>query len=164
MPEVVGTASGLDHAAEMLRAAAEARKCWACGCLRHALDTIEQGPAVTGLSTAVDAALAAARENLLPQRYECLGCDVCFPAVALNDLAAGGALDLTAIASCPTDAVEERHGWPPLPGAYRVLHYQAPIAVCTLNDDALATAIARAAPAGLAVVGTLHTEESGSSG
>ena len=161
MPEVVGTASGLDHAAEMLHAAAKARKCWACGCLRHALDTIEQGPAVAGLSTAADAALAAARENLLPQRYECLGCDVCFPAVALNDLAAGGALDLTAVTACPTDAVEERHGWPPLPGAHRVLHYQAPVAVCTLNDDELATAIARAAPAGLAVVGTLHTENLG---
>ncbi len=109
----------------------------------------------------MDAALATAREHLLPQRYECLGCDVCFPAVALNDLAGDGALDLTAVASCPTDAVEERHGWPPLPGAYRVLRYQAPVAVCTLNDDELAAAIARAAPAAVAVVGTLHTENLG---
>ena len=161
MPEAVGTARRLDHAAEMLHAAAEARKCWACGCLRHALDTIEQAPAVTSLSAAVDAALAAARENLLPQRYECLGCDVCFPAVALNDLTAGGALDLTAVASCPTDTVEERQGWPPLPGAYRVLRYQVPVAVCTLNDDELAAAIASAAPAALAVVGTLRTENLG---
>jgi tetrahydromethanopterin S-methyltransferase subunit A len=161
MPEGVVTASGLDQAAEMLQSAAAARKCWACGCLRHALNTITLALAVIGRSTAVDAALAAARENLLPQRYECLGCDVCFPAVALNDLAADGALDLAAITSCPTDTVQERHGWPPLPGAYRVLRYQAPVAVCTLNDDELATAIGHAAPAGLAVVGTLHTENLG---
>jgi tetrahydromethanopterin S-methyltransferase subunit A len=108
----------------MLHAAAEARKCWACGCLHHALDTIEQAPAVTGLNAAVDAALAAAREHLVPQRYECLGCDVCFPAVALNDLAAGGALDLTAVTSCPTDAVEERRGWH---------HCRGPIAFCGIE-------------------------------
>jgi hypothetical protein len=64
MLEAISTARELDHAAEMLRAAAEARKCWACGCLRHALDTIEQAPAVTGLNPAVDAAVAAAREHL----------------------------------------------------------------------------------------------------
>jgi hypothetical protein len=34
--------SGLDQAAANLREAADARKCWACGCLRQALDTIER--------------------------------------------------------------------------------------------------------------------------
>ena len=31
-----------EHAAVMLRAAADARKCWACGCLRHVLDTLNR--------------------------------------------------------------------------------------------------------------------------
>ena len=111
------TEGSVEHAAAMLQAAADARKCWACGCLRHALDTLDHVPAASGRIEAIDAALAAARERILPQRYECLGCDICFPAVALNDLAAAGMLDLTEVASCPTDAVEERLGWPPLPGA-----------------------------------------------
>ena len=34
------TQGDVEHAATMLRAAADARKCWACGCLRHALDAI----------------------------------------------------------------------------------------------------------------------------
>ena len=62
---------------------------------------------------------------------------------------------------CPTDAVEERLGWPPLPGAYTVLRYQAPVAVCTLNDDALAATVASAGLPELAIVGTLHTENLG---
>ena len=65
------------------------------------------------------------------------------------------------VASCPTDAVEERLGWPPLPGAYTVLRYQAPVAVCTLNDEALAETVASAGLPELAIVGTLHTENLG---
>ena len=84
------------------------------------------------------------------------------PAVALNDLAADGFLDLSECATCPTDAVEERHGWPPLPGSYTVLRYHAPVAVCSLlNDDALADAVARTRIPDVAIVGTLHTENLG---
>ena len=151
----------IEHAVTMLRAAADARKCWACGCLQHALDTIYHAHHSPGSNDALDAALASARERILPQRYECLGCDTCFPAVALNDLAADGFLDLSECATCPTDAVEERHGWPPLPGSYTVLRYHAPVAVCTLNDDALADAVARTRIPDVAIVGTLHTENLG---
>ena len=109
----------------------------------------------------LDAVLASARERLLPQRYDCLGCATCFPAIALNEFAADGFLDLTENAICPTDAVEERHGWPPLPGSYTVLRYHAPVAVCTLNDDALAEAVASTRIPEVAIVGTLHTENLG---
>src|SRR5579872_6424456 len=34
------TEDNVEHAAKMLPAAADVRKCWACGCLRHSLDTI----------------------------------------------------------------------------------------------------------------------------
>ena len=163
MSEVVGTVTegSVEHATRMLQAATDARKCWACGCLRHALDTIDYALPASGHNEVLDAALASAREHLLPQRYECLGCDICFPAIALNDLAAAGSLDLTEVASCPTDVVEKRHGWPPLPGAYTVLHYQAPVAVCTLNDEELAKTLARTGLPELAIVGTLHTENLG---
>lgn len=162
-PETVGAVDqgGVERAATMFREAASARKCWACGCLHHALGTIDRTPSGSGGNDSLDAALASAREHLLPQRYECLGCDICFPAVALNYLAAAGFLDLTDAASCPTDAVEERHGWPPLPGAYTVLRYQAPVAVCTLNDEALAEAVAQTRLPELSIVGTLHTENLG---
>ena len=139
---------GIQHAAAMIRAAADARKCWACGCLRHALDAIAAPPNDSLLE-----AIASAREHLVPQRYECLGCDICFPAVALNDLGTAP--------SCPTEDVGARSGWPPLPGAYTVLRYGAPVAVCTLNDEALAEALARVRPEEVAIVGTMHTENLG---
>lgn len=163
MSEVVGTVTerNVEHAARMLQAAADARKCWACGCLRHTLDTIGHAGPLSGHHDTLDIALAAARECLLPQRYECLGCDICFPAVALNQLAAAASIDPTEVASCPTDSFNERNGWPPLPGSYTVLRYQAPVAVCTLNDEQLAETIARAGLPELAIVGTLHTENLG---
>jgi tetrahydromethanopterin S-methyltransferase subunit A len=48
-----------------------------------------------------------------------------------------------------------------LPGAYTVRRYRAPVAICTLTDAPLATAIARAAPPEVALVGTLQTENLG---
>ncbi|MBI2501760.1 MAG: DUF4346 domain-containing protein [Candidatus Latescibacteria bacterium] len=62
---------------------------------------------------------------------------------------------------CPTEAVEARAGWPPLPGAYTVLRYQASVAVCTLTDEELARRLVSAASAHLAIVGTLQTENLG---
>ena len=161
--EAAGTIdqSGIKHAATMLREAAGARKCWACGCLRHALDTIDRALPAPRRSDILDEALQAAHDRLLPERYECLGCEVCFPAVALNDLAADGSIEATEAASCPTEEVEKRAGWPPLPGAYTVLRYGAPVAVCTLNDEALASTVARTRLSEVAIIGTLHTENLG---
>lgn len=155
------TEGSIEHAVAMLHAAAEARKCWACGCLRHALDSINEALPTTKRDEILVTALASVSGHLLPQSYECLGCDVCYPAVASNDLLAAGVLDSTGTAACPTDTVEQRHGWPLLPGAYSVLRYQAPIAVCTLNDGTLATTIASTGLPELAIVGTMHTENLG---
>ena len=161
--EAAGTIdqSGIEHAATMLREASAAWKCWACGCLRHALDTIDRALPSPRRSDALDTALAAAHDHLLPERYQCLGCDVCFPAVALNDLVADGSIKLSYAAACPTEEVEKRVGWPPLPGAYTVLRYQAPVAVCALNDETLSEAVAMTKVPELAIVGTLHTENLG---
>jgi tetrahydromethanopterin S-methyltransferase subunit A len=68
----------------------------------------------------------------------------------------GSGLDL-----CPTDEPAERHGWPPLPGDYHVVRYQAPVAVCALNSTSVAQQLSEHAPEGLAIVGTLHTENLG---
>jgi tetrahydromethanopterin S-methyltransferase subunit A len=156
--ETADIAIGVAEAVAHLRLAAAAKKCWACGCLRHALETIERAVPASARSEVLQETLVAARTCLVPERYECLGCDVCFPAIALNALGEGIAANASA---CPTEKVEARVGWPPLPGSYRVLRYGAPVAVCTLNDDQLADRIARSGTDGLAIVGTLHTENLG---
>jgi tetrahydromethanopterin S-methyltransferase subunit A len=141
-----------------LAEAIKAGKCHKCGCFLQALDAIERSESVrTGLAQL----LAEARAVALPKQYDCLGCAVCWPAIAINALAQVDSSAAEGLGSCPTDAPEERAGWPPLPGDYQVVRYHAPVAVCSLNSDALARRLAKRAPEGLAIAGTLHTENLG---
>ncbi len=148
----------LNEAATQLRAAAGARKCWSCGCLHHALEAFDRAVPERQRPTPLREVMEDAKARLLPKKYECLGCEECYPAVALNALGATGGC---AVDVCPTEAVEMRAGWPPLPGSYRVLRYHAPIAVCTLNTEELIGPIAAAAADAVAIVGTLQTENLG---
>jgi tetrahydromethanopterin S-methyltransferase subunit A len=146
------------EAVAQLEEAAAAQKCWACRCLHHALEILDGTAPTGGRPPELDTAVRRARERLVPVRYECLGCEVCYPARALNALSP---TDEAVAASCPTEGVAERPGWPPLPGAYTVLRYRAPIAICALTDEALARAVAQAADSRVALVGTLQTENLG---
>lgn len=140
-----------------LGSAMAATKCHRCGCYQ---DTV-QALAGSSLQPAILASqLAEARALFEPKRYDCLGCEVCWPALAIN---AAAELDpaLAEASHCATEVAEERAGWPPLPGDYRVLCFQAPVAVCTLNSDDLVPRLAAAHPPGLSIVGSLHTENLG---
>lgn len=142
-----------------LHEATEAKKCWPCGCLRQSLQTIDRVVPSAERSPELASALTAATASLLPVQYECLGCQVCYPAIAVNALSqmsGDSSLDI-----CPTDAVEARAGWPPLPGNYTVLRYHAPVAVCTLTDDAISRTLSQQAGAAVAIIGTLNTENLG---
>jgi tetrahydromethanopterin S-methyltransferase subunit A len=105
--------------------------------------------------------LAQARGVFLPKKYDCLGCAVCYPAIAANAFAAAYPEEGAGLELCPTDEPEERRGWPPLPGDYTVIRYGAPVAVCALNSEPLARSLADRKPDGLAIVGTMHTENLG---
>lgn len=134
-----------------------AKKCHACGCFQAAVAAF--GKTEAGRHELADV-LARARAVLVEKKYDCIGCAVCFPAVAENAFAEVFP-DEEIAPLCPTDAPDERRGWPPLPGDFRVVRYRAPVAVCTLNSAELAETLAVAAPAGLALAGTLHTENLG---
>jgi tetrahydromethanopterin S-methyltransferase subunit A len=141
---------------EQLTAALAAPKCYRCGCFQQTV------AALTPVGQEDLAPLFhAARAVFQPKQSDCLGCPVCYPAIAANAFTeafpeAGNGLDL-----CPTEVPAERQGWPPLPGDYHVLKYRAPVAVCTLNSAELAARLKNCVPDGLAIVGTLHTENLG---
>lgn len=143
---------------EQMESAIAAPKCHKCGCLQQtveALSTTAEGQ--NELATTLN----RARQVFVPKEYDCLGCPVCYPAIAANAFAeahpeTGAKLDL-----CPTEEPDLRSGWPPLAGDYYVLRYSAPVAVCTLNSASLAQQIARSAMPGVAIVGTMHTENLG---
>jgi hypothetical protein len=150
-------AAALAIVAEQMKAGVAAKKCHSCGCFQAAVASFEQTePGRHELASV----LAGARAVLVDRKYDCLGCAVCFPAIAENAFADAfpGAV---AAPLCPTGVPAARRGWPPLPGDYKVVRHGAPVAVCTLNTTDLAAALAARAPRGLAIAGTLHTENLG---
>ncbi len=141
-----------------LSEAVAARKCHVCGCLHKTVDAL----AGTELGKhELAEALLGVRSAFQPKQYDCLGCPVCYPAIAANAFSEafpdqGSGLDL-----CPMEEPEEQKGWPPLPGEYSVVLFHAPVALCTLNSEGLAVRLGKTAPDGLAISGTLHTENLG---
>jgi len=145
-------------ASEQLRKAILAGKCHPCGCLHQTVSALTETEVGRKELASI---LKETRDVLVAKEYDCLGCPVCYPALASNVV--GDALPEAAqqLAACPTDSPIERVGWPPLPGDYHVIRYGAPVAVCTLNSADLAGRLAGDPPQGLAIVGTLHTENLG---
>ena len=91
-----------------------AAKCHSCGCLQKTVEALAETPAAGER----EPVLARARAVFVPKQYDCLGCPVCYPAIAANAFAeefpdVGEGLDL-----CPTEEPEHRVGWPPLHGEY----------------------------------------------
>lgn len=147
----------LQQTEDELRSAMAAKKCWRCGCFQDTVNTLKDFSAITAT---LGALLNEAQSLFEPKRYDCLGCEVCWPAVAQNQAAE---ID-PAIAEgghCATQEPEIRDGWPPLPGDYQVLRFQAPVAVCTLNSDHLIKDLKNSHIECLSVVGSLHTENLG---
>jgi tetrahydromethanopterin S-methyltransferase subunit A len=144
----------VDEALEHLSKAAAARKCWHCGCLHGSLRAIAGAYSGAVWPEALAGLVELARSRLSEVKYDCLGCGVCWPALAINALGVEGDV-------CPSEVASAREGWPPLPGAYTVLRHQAPVAVCTLTDEGLTKGVVAAGGAEIAVVGTMHTENLG---
>jgi tetrahydromethanopterin S-methyltransferase subunit A len=157
--------SALDQTVGHFEQAIAAKKCWSCGCLRASVSAAEAAFGVASPPPSLAGVLEVARHRLVEARYDCLGCDECYPAQALNALSHVPGAEITTVDVCPAEPIVPRAGWPPLAGDYTVLQYRAPVAVCTLTDAALAAAIAAAiasdASAPIALVGTLQTENLG---
>lgn len=143
-------------AAELRRAMA-ATQCHRCGCFHDAVRALARSPT---MRASLPGLLDEARRLCKPQRYQCLGCETCWPAVASN-VAAAIDPKLAEASHCATAEPVAREGWPPLPGDYRVLRFQAPVAVCTLNSARLVTRLAALSLPGMAIVGALRTENLG---
>lgn len=144
-----------------LQEAMAAEKCRACGCFHQLVVALEQAfPAGAGPQELREM-VKAAKLCLVERQYDCLGCEVCIPPLVVNALTQALGEAVADLDVCPTEKVEERRGWPSLPGAYQVLRYQAPVAVCCLTDEDLAVAVVREAGPEIAIVGTLHTENLG---
>lgn len=151
----------MNRAKAAIERATAAKRCRSCGCFHQvvaALDGI--GEKVEG-GDALATALVAAEEAIEPRRYGCRGCDPCWPADALSRLVEAGLAPRLEDACLSREAPKPRSVWPPMPGHYRVLRHEAPVAVCTLGSEALMDEISGRAPRDIAIVGVLETENLG---
>lgn len=158
MSASVDITGALSNIREQLAEAVAAAKCHSCGCLHQTVEALSRTEA--GASDLAED-LRRARAVFVPKKYDCLGCAVCYPAIAANAFAEvfpedGARLDL-----CPVEPPAERAGWPPLPGSYHVVRYAAPVAVCTLDDAPLAERLSATRADGLSIAGTMQTENLG---
>jgi len=146
-----------DAIALELEQATNARKCHGCGCFQDAVTSLADSEIAASLGDS----LVAARATFQDRKYECLGCDVCWPANALSLAGESVELLLPAGLGCARQIPEARCGWPPYPGDYRVGSFTASVAVCTLHSYELVDELAQRQPTGLAIVGSLQTENLG---
>ncbi|HDV6159441.1 TPA: DUF4346 domain-containing protein [Pseudomonas aeruginosa] len=140
-----------------IRAAMAAKKCWRCGCFQDTVNTLQHSDTI---NERLEPLLAESHKLFEPKRYDCLGCEVCWPAVAQN-LAAELDPAVAEGSHCATEEPETREGWPPLPGDFQVNRFHAPVAVCTLNSDHLIKELCSPHIEGLSIVGSLQTENLG---
>lgn len=144
----------IDHE---LQQAMALKKCRRCGCFQNTVNTLKLSKTINEpLKLLLNEACALYEQR----RYDCLGCDICWPSVAQN-LAAELDPDIAEGSHCATEEPKPQDGWPPLPGDYQVLKFQAPIAVCTLNSDHLIKKLSCPDITGVSIVGSLHTENLG---
>lgn len=154
---------GIQNVIDELEAATAAAKCHKCGCFHNALseltDALHAMPSET--REAIRPVVETAARHTIPREYDCIGCRVCWPANALNF--AADAFPNIEFGSdiCPTEVPATEHGWPPLPGDFTVLDGGGHVAVCALTSKGLVEGVVEARPSGVAIVGTLYTENLG---
>lgn len=139
-------------------------KCRKCGCMKIALEKLQ--PVVCQLpredSRDLQELLATWLVRMDPIKYECLGCEHCFPAVALNAFQEGHPEAVSSgTLSCGFESKDD--SWPPVVGEFYVFDESSigPVAISTLASVELAASLARNRPEELCIVGKTETENIG---
>lgn len=154
----------MDKIQSELREGMELPKCRKCGCMKESLESLQTS--LSSLPTAASSDLLANIEHWLEQmepiKYACLGCDYCFPAVAMNMFhTAFPEVGQFPALSCAFEV--SKHHWPSVAGEYYAFcdGPACPVAVSTLASVELAERLARVRPKELCIVGKTETENIG---
>jgi len=154
----------MDKIQSELREGMRLPKCRKCSCMEESLESLRTS--LSSLQVEASSDLLANIEHWLEQmepiKYACLGCDHCFPAVAMNVFhQAFSEVGESQALGCAFDVSE--HTWPPVAGEYYPFcdGPECPVAVSTLASVELAERLARVRPKELCIVGKTETENIG---
>ncbi len=138
-------------------------KCRKCGCMKETLESLKDSLSsfsVEGVSDLIKNIEQWINE-MEPIKYACLGCNYCFPAVAMNIFNQSFPEIASQSLSCAFEIRSQ--SWPPVPGEYFAFCDGAncPVAVSTLASPELAERLAISRPKELCIVGKTETENIG---
>jgi len=144
----------------------ELANCRKCGCMKDTLESLRSSDSsfpqeVESSNLLKD--IERWRDQVEPIKYACLGCEYCFPAVAMNifNQAYPEEALRTQSLSCLFEVRDQT--WPPVPGEYFAFCEgpSCPVAVSTLGNVELAGRLAAIRPKELCLVGKTETENIG---
>jgi len=139
-------------------------KCKKCGCMKETLENLLASLPSIQIEESSDLIqnVNAWLKEMESVKYPCLGCEYCFPAVAMNILSESFP-ESVENKSLSCNFVVEEQIWPPTPGEYFAF-CEGPtcsVAVSTLASVEIAEKLAKLKPEGLCIVGKTETENIG---
>ncbi len=162
--DVVTNRNMLEKIQSELQKGTRLDKCRKCGCMKGALEILASSPSEMQFVDSPDLieGIKLWLSQMKPTEYSCLGCDYCFPAVAMN-IFDEAFPEVAETQSLCCDSEVQEQTWPPVPGEYSVLcsDSTSPVAVSTLMSAELAETLANQRPDGLCIVGKTETENIG---
>lgn len=154
----------LDEIAGDLEQISKIKKCSFCGCNA---DTLQEFATVSRQNERLD--LAAKAEYLrvgIKKRYDCIGCNPCYPADISNllfEMENGeAATNQASPCGCSSACSSEKpQTWPVEKGEYFVGNPESPVAICTLANTELPHALHAELKERIAIAGYCETENIG---
>ncbi|WP_335965493.1 hypothetical protein [Galbibacter sp. PAP.153] len=152
---------------EDLKHISEIKKCSFCGCNQDTLKEFAELAEANNEKELADKALEIETKVASQKKYECIGCNPCFPADISNLLFEMDDNDATekenssSSQSCTFDTPKSKNKWPIERGNYFVGNENASIAINTLSNTELPKELIKTLKDKIAIVGYCETENIG---
>lgn len=154
-----------DELAADLQYISKIRKCTFCGCYADTLLEFADMVGNNGRDDLAEAALST--KEKIQKKYDCIGCNPCYPADISNllfEMESGKPADVGQSASCGCTSEcssGNAETWPVEKGDYFVGDPESPVAVCALANTELPQIVHAKTGKRLAIVGYCETENVG---
>ncbi len=152
---------------EDLKHVSEIKKCTFCGCNQDTLKEFAELAETNNEKELAEKALEIETKVASQKRYECIGCNPCYPAdisnllFEMDDNDANKKEDSCSSQSCSGDTPKSKNKWPIERGSYFVGDEKASVAINTLSNTELPKELIKTLKDKIAIVGYCETENIG---